>query len=416
MTTKAPDSTIDFSDADLFADGAPHELFKRLRAEAPVLWTDAPEHWPESVGRGQWNIFKAADIRKVSRRWEKFSSAKGGVMMDNREAGGLEIIRGILLGKDGEDHARQRGILDDAFSPQRVAMMEPRVRATVQRYADELVSTGPGDIVEGFTKKVPLNVICDVLGIPEQDRAQVFAWAQSVVADNDPEMIRLYGHPEVSRRNSLEYVEDLLEQRAKCPMQDLATYFTSVTVKGEPVPKDYRVGLFRQLFEAGADTTMNTMSTAIDAFTRYPEQWQRLLEDRSLIPNAVEEMLRWAGVVTYFRRTATEDVELGDHVIREGDSVIMWYASANRDEDVFEDADTFDIGREKNPHFAFGGGGRHFCVGAPLARMELALMLEALLDKVPDLHTTGPAVRTRGNMVMGITELPVSFTAKAGTA
>jgi cholest-4-en-3-one 26-monooxygenase len=411
VKAEAPDhlSSLDMTDPDLFKDGAPHELFKRLRAEAPVLWTDAPAEWPESVGRGQWNITRAADIRKVSRRWEQFSSARGGVMMDNRDAGGLDIIRETLLGKDAPEHTAQRGILDDAFSPARVASLEPSIRETVDRHLETFIAGGPGDFVEGFSQKVPLDVICDVLGIPRADRAQVFAWAQSVLASGDPEMIRKYGLPENGRRNAYKYVEDLLAKRSACPARDLATFFTKATIDGAPVPHEHRVGLFRQLFEAGADTTMNTMSTAILAFTEHPEQWQILLDDRSLIPQAVEEMLRWAGVVTYFRRTATADTELGGSLIREGDSVVMWYASANRDEAVFPNADKFDVTRTDCPHFAFGGGGRHFCVGASLARLELRIMLEALLNRLPDLKVNGPAKRTANNIVMGITELPVTF-------
>jgi cholest-4-en-3-one 26-monooxygenase len=407
---------LDMTDPDLFRDGTPHALFKRLRAEAPVLWTDAPAAWPESVGRGQWNITRAADIRKVSRRWEQFSSARGGVMMDNRDAGGLDIIRQTLLGKDAPEHTQQRGILDDAFSPARIAPLEPGIRDTVNRHLDSFIAGGPGDFVEGFSKKVPLEVICNLLGIPEADRAQVFAWAQSVVASDDPEMIRKFGRPEDSRRKAYKYVEDLLAERSVCPAHDLATFFTNATIDGMPVSDAHRVGLFRQLFEAGADTTMNTLSTSILAFSEHPEQWQILLDDRSLIPQAVEEMLRWAGVVPYFRRTATADTELGGSLIREGDSVVMWYASANRDEAAFPHADTFDVTRTECPHFAFGGGGRHFCVGASLARLELRVMLEVLLDRLPDLRVSGPALRTRSNIVLGITELPVTFsTSRSGS-
>lgn len=415
ITSKVARIETDMTDPSLFADGVPHELFRRLRKEAPVAWSDAPEHWPESVGRGQWNITRAADIRRVSRRWETFSSAKGGVMMDNRDAGGLEIIRQTLLGKDGEDHARQRGILDDAFAPARVREYEDNIRAVVDRHLDAFIASGPGDILEGFTKKVPLDVICDVLGIPSQDREQVFGWAQAVLADGNPEMIRRYGHPEVSRRRAYEYVEDLLDQRSKCPAHDLATFFTEATIDGQPVDREHRAGLFRQLFEAGADTTMNTMTTGIKAFSDFPDQWQLLLEDRSLIPNAVEEMLRWASVTVYFRRTATTDVELNGQLIREGDSVVMWYASANRDEEAFDNPDTFDVTREKNMHFAFGGGGKHFCVGANLARLELQIMLEALLERIPDLHATGPLRRTGSNVILGVTELPVTFSTRSNS-
>lgn len=410
MNADLSSETIDITNPDLFSSGTPHELFARLRKESPIFWTDSPIDWPASVGQGQWNIMRAADIRKVSRRWETFSSARGGVMMDNRDAGGLDIIRETLLGKDGEEHACQRGILEDAFSPARVAKLEDTVRSIVDHHLENFIASGPGDIVEGFTKKVPLNVICSLLGIPEQDRDQVFAWAQSVLADGDPEMLRLYGRPEDGRRKAYEYVEDLLAERSKCPADDLATFFTTATVGGAPVRHEHRVGLFRQLFEAGADTTMNTMTTAIQAFTDHPEQWQILLDNRSLIPNAVEEMLRWAGVVAYFRRTATCDVELGGQRIHEGDSVIMWYASANRDEDAFDHANTFDVTRESCAHFAFGGGGKHFCVGASLARLELRIMLEALLDRLPSLKVSGPMRRTRGNVVLGVTELPVTFT------
>jgi cholest-4-en-3-one 26-monooxygenase len=401
---------LDITDPDLFSDGIPHELFTQMRRDAPVMWTDAPADWPASVGPGQWNITRAADIRLVSRRWETYSSARGGVMMDNRDAGGLDLIRETLLGKDGEDHQRQRGILEDAFTPARVTRFEGAVRATVERHLGAFIAAGPGDVVEGFTKQVPLNVICDVLGIPEPDRAQVFGWAQAVVTEDDPAMVALYGPADVARRAAYDYVAQLLDTRAGCPAHDLATFFTTATVDGHALAEEYRISLFRQLFEAGADTTMNTMSTAINAFSQYPDQWQMLLADRSLIPTAVEEMLRWASVVAYFRRTAATDVELRGQLIHEGDSVVMWYASANRDEDAFDHADTFDVTRTSNAHFAFGGGGRHFCVGASLARMELAIMLEALLDKVPDLRVAGPMKRTRGNIVMGVTELPVTFT------
>ncbi|HWI71653.1 MAG TPA: cytochrome P450 [Baekduia sp.] len=407
---------VDLTDPDLFADGIPAELFATLRRESPVLWTDAPAEWPAEVGRGQWNLLRAADIRKVSRDWETFSSARGGIMMDNRDAGGLEIIRETLLGKDPPEHTRQRNILDNAFAPRRVTRLEDMVRTTIERHLDAFIAGGPGDIVEGFTKKVPLDVICDVLGIPEPDRPKVFAWAQSVVASDDPEQIRLYGRPEESRRRAYEYVEGLLAERSRCPADDLATFFTTATVDGGPVPDDHRIGLFRQLFEAGADTTMNTMTAGIKALSDHPDQWQLLREDRSLVPSAVEEMLRWASAVVYFRRTATCDVEVGGQLIREGDAVVMWYASGNRDEAAFDRPDTFDVTREKCPHFAFGGGGRHFCVGASLARLELRLMLEALLDRVPDLRVAGPMRRTRSNIVLGVTELPVTFSAPQGTS
>ena len=402
---------MDITDPDLFGPGIPYELFRSLRREAPVLWTDAPADWPESVGRGQWNVTRAADIRQVSRSWELFSSASGGIMMDNRDAGGLDIIRETLLGKDPPEHTRQRGIVDNAFTPARVAQLESVVQATVDRHLEAFVESGPSDLVTGFAAKVPLDVICDLLGIPELDRPQVFAWAQAVVADDDPEMIRLYGHPQDARRRAYEYVEGLLAEKSRCPADDLATFFATATVGGQPVPHAHRVGFFRQLFEAGADTTMNTMSHGIQAFSDYPDQWQILLEDRSLVPNAVEEMLRWASVVAYFRRTATRDVELCGQPIGEGDSVVMWYVSGNRDEAAFEQPDRFDVTRAKNPHFAFGGGGRHFCVGASLARLELRIMLGALLERLPDLRVAGPMRRTRSNIILGVTELPVTFSA-----
>lgn len=403
-------TSLDMTDASLFDDGIPEELFARLRREAPVLWTEAPTDWPASVGRGQWNISKAADIRTVSRRWETYSSALGGVMIDNRDAGGLDIIRETLLGKDGEEHQRQRSILDNAFTPNRVAILEDQIRETVHRHLDDFIAGGPGDIVEGFTKKVPLTVICDLLGIPEKDRAQVFAWAQAVLANNDPVMIEKYGMPDVARRKAYEYVEGLLDERATCPAHDLATFMaTAKDGNGEPVLHEHKVALFRQLFEAGADTTMNTMTNSVQTFNDYPDQWALLLEDRSHTVTAVEEMLRFASVVCYFRRTATTDVELGGQEIRAGDSVVMWYASANRDDDAFPNASRFDVTRQDNPHFAFGGGGRHYCVGASLARLELRIMLEALLDRLPDLRVDGPMERVRSNIVLGVTRLPVTF-------
>ena len=264
---EAPDfADLDLTDPDHFSEGIPHHIFKRLRRHAPVLWTRAPNDWPESVGRGQWNVTRAEHMRTVSRDWQTFSAARGGIMMDNRQAGGLDLLRATLLGKDPPEHTRQRRIVDKALTPNRVARLEDGVRATVERYLRAFKTSGPADVVAGFTSKVPLNVVCDLLGVPEQDRAQVFAWSQAVIADHDPEMIRNYGRPGETRRQALEYVGGLLHERAKCPADDLATFFANATIDGEPVPHEHREGFFMQLFEAGADTTMNAMSFGIQAF------------------------------------------------------------------------------------------------------------------------------------------------------
>lgn len=402
--------SIDMSDPDLFRDGIPTELLGRLRRECPAMWTEAPENWPEESGTGFWNITRAADIAAANRDHETFSSFAGGIMIDTRGAGGLEQQRKSFITWDPPRHTGPRSVVASSFRPKLMRRLEGAVRSIVVDRLNSIVEQGHCDFVEDFTLRVTLDTICDLIGVKAEDRDQMFKWAQSVVVGDDPELVAVYGTAEDGRRNSYDYMEALLAERRAEPKEDFASYLATACVKGVELTDEDRIGVLRLLVEAGADTTISSIALGIQAFSEFPDQWQLLLADRSLIPQAIEEILRWASVVAHMRRTATKDVELAGAHISQGDAVVLWFASANRDADLIDDPDRFDITRKGCPHLAFGAGGRHHCPGSGLARLEMRIVLEELLDRVPDIRVDGSIDRMRSNMILGVKRLPVRFT------
>ena len=406
-------TSVDLSDPDLFEGAPPHELFAELRAKCPIQWTRAPEDWPEESGPGFWNVTKATDIATVTRDDETYSSYKGGIMIDPRGAGGLEQQRKSFITWDAPWHTAPRSVVSTSFRPKLMKRLEGDIRAIVVDRLNQLVELGRFDFVADFTSRVTLDAISDLIGVPPGDREQVFRWAQSIVVGDDPELVALYGTAAEGRRNSYEYMERLLAARRAEPQEDLASHVASAeSSKGELSDAD-RIGILRLVMEAGADTTIASIAIGLEAFSQHPEQWALLLDDRSLIPQAVEEILRWASVVAHMRRTATKDVELGGQRIAEGDAVVAWFISANRDPELIENPEVFDITRKSCPHQAFGAGGRHQCPGSGLARMEMAIVFEELLDRMPDITLDGPVDRMRSNMILAVKRMPVRFTPSA---
>jgi len=389
---------VDLFDFELFADGPPHEVFRRLRDEAPVC------RMPEPDGPGYWAVTRYADVVAVSRDSATFGSAPRVFVQDPAAPVADDKL---MINLDPPKHTKLRKIVNRGFTPRQVAMLEPRVHDLVAGLLDAAAASGEFDLVTDVAVELPLQVIAELVGVPSEDRHRVFALTEIMMSIGDPEL----GHTEEDAREAMTemfaYADALAQQRLTEPGDDLLSLILAADVDGEaltPLDTDF---FFMLLMNAGSETTRNLITGGMLALFEHPEQRARLRSDRDLLPSAIEEMLRWVTPVMHFRRTATTDVELGGETIRAGDKVVMWYTSANRDERAFPHADRFDTERTPNDHVAFGAGGPHFCLGASLARLEARVMFEELLTRLPEAQLAGPPRRLRSNFINGIKSLPV---------
>lgn len=389
-------------DPDVCAGGAPFATLAALREHDPVAWCDLPGT------PGFWLVTRHADVVAVSRDHDTFASERGTVLLDDNP---MEQA-GMLTSMDPPRHTRYRALVNRGFTPRRIAGLEPRVRELARRIVDDIAEAGTCDFVPQVSAELPLQVIAELVGIPVEDRDRIFAWSNAIgsMGVEDPEYAPT---PDAVVRAGAElfaYTDALVAERRQGPRDDILTALIAAEVDGQRLTR-VQLDLFVLLLAvAGNETTRNALSHGMLALTQHPDQRDRLLADPELLPTAVEEVLRWATPVTHFRRTATRDVELGGRRVRAGDWVVVHYLSANRDGAVFDDPDLFDVGREPNPHLAFGGGGAHFCLGAALARLELRVMFEELLTRLPDIEVAGPPDRLRSSFFHGIKHLPVRFT------
>jgi cytochrome P450 len=402
MSTAALDvdlEMVDLMDEDLFDDGPPHELFARMRAETPVRWN------PIADGDGFWSLTRAADIAKVSKDPATFSSERRGVFVREGMPMPLDVLNQVILGMDPPRHTKYRGIVQKAFTPRIVAQQEQQIRGRIAGLIDAVCERGECDLVSALSVELPLQVIAEMLGVPQEDRQRLFDWTLQIEqAVDDPTV----SGPEALGQIGL-YLAAAVAERREQPADDLVTALISAEVDGEQLNDFEIAAMFALLMFAGNDTTRNTISGGALALMENPDQRQRLLDDPSLIDFAVEEILRWVTPVMWFRRTATIDTEIRGEPVKEGDKVVLWYVSGSRDEDVVAEPMRFDVTRDVH-HNAFGGGGRHFCLGAPLARLELKLVFREILQRLPDMELAGPVGRTRSNWVNGFTSMPVRFT------
>lgn len=398
-------------DLDTFAAGPPHALYARLREEAPVMWTDAPADWPDVDQPGFWNVTRAEDVTRVSKDPQTFSSWRGGFTLRAGEVGSLDVQRSVMIGKDGAEHARMRGTVNKAFTPWRVRELEGRIRAQVVALIEGVLDAGQCDVAADLAGPVANGTVCGLLGVPEEDREQINRWTDAFLSGDDEVAGGMRGDEALMA--SAEYLMRLMAVRDAEPADDLITALGLATYNGEPMPKEEQVGVFSQLFAAGIDSTKGTICNGVLALIEHPGQLALLKADPSLIPGAVEEILRWAPAFTHQRRTATRDVELGGQLIREGDAVVVWLQSSSRDPRAIDRPEQFDVTRGPKgcPHHAFGGGGRHFCLGAGLARVELTVFFEELLARTTNLRLTGAPERIRSGFVDGFKHMPISFTA-----
>ena len=402
---------INLVDADTYRrGGAPHDQFTWLRQHEPVHWhaDGGDPAWP-----GFWAITRHADIGHISRHPEVFSSRRRLVLFAEAPADQIEMQRLMMLNMDPPQHTRQRSFVNRGFTPRMIGRLAKHVREICDTLIDEVVPRGEADFVTDIAAQLPLQVICELVGAPAEDRGRIFELSNKLVGFDDPEF---RSSPEEGIEAASEiyaYAHQLAERRRAQPADDIVTRLLQPDDAGEVLTTEEFDLFFLLLTVAGNETTRNAASGGMLAFFEHPGQWQRLLADAGLVPTAAEEIVRWVSPVNLFRRTATRDTELGGQAIAEGDKVVVFYASANRDESVFTAPQEFDVSRDPNPHVGFGGGGPHFCLGRHLAALELRVLLQALSERMPDIELDGEVSRLRSNFLNGIKHMPVRFTPSA---
>jgi cholest-4-en-3-one 26-monooxygenase len=407
MSTLADLAPVDLSDSRSYVAGVPHAWLAQLRRHDPVHWQEEPG------GPGFWAVTRYEDCVTVNRDYERFSSAARGTMPFEMPESDIEQQGLMMLNMDPPLHTRYRRLVNKGFTPRMVRDLEESIHRAADAIIDQVAEKGQADFVTDLSAELPLQVIADLLGVPQDDRHRMFEWSNSMVGNEDPEYQGRAEQALVAAMELYAYASELYGKKRLDPHADLMSVLTTVEVDGEQLSELELELFFLLLTVAGNETTRNLMSGAMHTFFQHPGQWQRVLDDRSLLPTAVDEMLRFVTPVMNFRRTAITDVVLSDTKIAKGDKVVFFHASANRDESVFDDPDTFDVGRDPNPHIAFGGGGPHFCLGANLARMEIRVMFEHLLDRLPDIRQDGDVQRLQSQFINGVKHLPVAFTPTA---
>ena len=415
----APPLDVPLSDVDLgtwnfwaqdddFRDGA----FATLRREKPISFWEIPEQDERDAGSGHWAVARYDDVHYASRHPHIFSSVPNITLGDNIPE--LSEFFGSMIVMDDPRHQRLRNIVSRAFTPRVVARTEESVRERARRLVDAMIAKHPdgkGEVVAELAGPLPLQVICDMMGIPEEDHQTVFHWTNVILGFGDPDLTTdLDEFVHVSMEFGA-YASALADDRRASPCDDLTTSLVEAEVDGEKLSSSEIASFFMLLAIAGNETTRNAISHGVLALTRYPDEREKWWSDfDGLTHSAVEEVVRWASPVVYMRRRVTEDTELNGVRMTAGDKVSMWYCSANRDGAKFDDPYTFDVTRDPNPHVGFGGGGTHFCLGANLARREIAVAFEELHRQIPDIVATEEPARLLSAFIHGIKQLPVAWT------
>jgi cytochrome P450 len=392
------------SELERWRGGPPHELFRQLRSECPVHWTDSIPDYPGEPGF--WSVTRPDDVHAVSRDWRTFSSELGGITSVGVFP--LKLIRSMFIGMDPPRHDRLKMLFQAGFTPKRIAAHESAIRAIVVGVLDRLAGRGRCDLVTDVAQPVVSRVIGSFMGIPPEDDAVWARLMNATLAVADPDMSP-HG-VETLREQSIPEIFDrcrrLIAERRERPTDDLTSVLVHAEVEGQKLDEQEIVMGFFLLMAAGNDSTKATYCSGMRAILEQPDQRRLLLENRSLIPSAVEESLRMFPAFAHFARTATCDAEIAGQTIREGQKVVMWYVSSNREESRYADPDRFDVRR--NPeHQAFGAGGRHFCLGTALARLELRILFEETLARYPAMELDGEPTWVLSTFVNQLKTLPV---------
>ena len=398
---------VNLTDPDIFQRGTPHEMFRRLRREAPVYWHEEPN------GPGFWAITKYHDLKYVSKNPGLFSSARQGTLREDPPASDLPAIQSIMLNMDPPQHRQYRTLVNQAFTPRMIGNLHGQVRQMVTEIIDGVVERGECDFVEDVAAPLPLAVICEMMGVPDEDRRHIYVLGNKMVGIDDPDL-QSDGKPIVpgdamaAFGEMFGYASKLWKIAHEQPSDTLATALVNAELDGRKLDEMEFNFFFLLLLIAGNETTRTVTSNGMIALLEHPDQLAALQADQRLIPSAVEEILRFAPAVHTFRRTATGATELRGQRIRENDKLLLWYPSANRDEDIFDRPDTFDIRRSPNEHVAFGFG-EHYCLGANLARLELQEIFRGITTRLHDMEMTAPPRRLRSCFINGVKEMQVRF-------
>jgi cholest-4-en-3-one 26-monooxygenase len=407
---------LDLSDPDVFVShgGPPHEYLAMLRREAPVSWNPAPtaRAGMTPVKQGFWVLSKHEDVHAVSRNPKLFSSFEGGPFVWDMDEQAMAGQRLMLLVMDPPQHVKYRRLVQRGFTPRMVEKLEPTIRKHARAAMDRVVRKGECEFVEELACELPLTLICELMGIPAEDRRQIFEWSNALIGGDDPDM-RVENQMAVAAQMWM-YSNKLAAEKKAKPDDTLISAYVNGSVEGEAITEAEFNNFFLLLAVAGNETTRNATSQFVRLMLEHPDQWALLKSDVDrYLPGAIEEALRFAPPVLHFRRTAMEDTQIRGQRIRKGEKVYLSYPSVNRDEDVFGPTSMrLDITREKNDHLAFGIG-EHFCLGANFARMQLSCILREIATRMPDLALVGQPAFQRSSLIAGIKRMPVRFTPEA---
>lgn len=413
MTTISDRSSLDLADLDLWKDGPPHELFAELRRE-PAHFSPLADFEHES---GFWSIVRFEDIASVGRDHKTFSSARSILLVDKlaAEPGAqdpLDLAQHMMITTDPPRHDRMKAIVQRAFTPKRALEHTDRMREIINLVYDRALERNPDgkiDLVQDVGQYVPAMVIGDMLGAPRADAEQLVDWTNRTAAFEDPRLVPDLGEILKALEEFLPYVNGMIEERRANPTDDLTTAFIQAEVEGDHLSHEEILMFFFLLMVAGNDSTRAVFTSGMKNLLEDPEQMQLVRSGAVPLEQVVEEFVRFNPAFAYMRRTATRDVEVAGAQVKAGDKLALWYVSGNRDESVFEDPHRFDVGRDPNPHQGFGGGGRHFCLGSGLARLELKLWIEETLKRFPDLALAGESDRLASTFLNQYRSIPVAL-------
>jgi cholest-4-en-3-one 26-monooxygenase len=399
---------FDVNDPDTYAVQLPREEWAELRRTAPIWWQSQPRGRDGFDDDGHWVVSRHADVKEVSRNDAVFSTWENTSIIrfhEGIERDQIEMQRVILINMDAPQHTRMRSIVSRGFTPRAVNSLKDALDRRAKSIVAEAAKKDTGDFVRDVACELPLQAIAELLGVPQEDRDKLFYWSNALVSYDDPDFDPEDG--QLAMVDMLSYFMAMAEDRKACPAEDIVTKLVNADIDGEELTTD-EFGFFTMMLSvAGNETTRNATTHGMIAFMENPDQWELYKRERP--ETAADEIVRWATPVVAFQRTAKEDVELSGTRIKKGDRVGLYYASANFDEEVFDEPYKFDIMRDPNPHLGFGGTGAHYCIGANLARLEINLIFNAIADHLPDISALGEPKRLRSGWLNGIKELPVSY-------
>jgi cholest-4-en-3-one 26-monooxygenase len=401
---------FDPTDPDTCLRRLPVEELAELQRTQPVWWC---EQTPGKAGGfndgGYWVVTKHKDVKEVSLRSDVFSSYENGVIPrfnDDIAREDIEVQRFVMLNMDAPHHTRLRKIIARGFTPRAVGRLQDELKQRAQNITKTAAAAGAGDFVEQVSAELPLQAIAGLLGVPQDDRGDLFRWSNEMTGNDDPEFAHV--DPKMSSFELISYAMKMAEEKGKNPGDDIVTALINADIEGGKLTDDEFGFFVVMLAVAGNETTRNSITHGMKAFMDFPDQWELYKKERP--ETAADEIVRWATPVTCFQRTALDDTELSGVPIKKGQRLVMFYRSANFDEEVFDDPHMFNILRDPNPHVGFGGTGAHYCIGANLARMTINLIFNAVADQTPDLKPLGDPDRLRSGWLNGIKHWQVDYT------